>query len=411
MPVRPSTSDQTLATIFSREVNEEEDEVEACGTSRVDGTVRKVGDQLIRIRERRSPNGGTVDAAAAFAFRCNGNRHYTHLKKLTHRQLDNIVSRYDEEKLDVQTLMEDAERDDGPPDSGLPAPDKPGAFVMGRRNCLELVDPFSDALVLGDANLTFSLLLAEHRKSLCHVGRTVATTFEKLETLKERYTEIDDTIKKLEEMEAEVLHNVDCTRLAVDPRFKGMEGKFGAVYYNFPHAGVIQGFFDGHPYVRWRHANLMHLFFRSLISYTVPGGIVKVASNSRATGVRYSDIIEGARNSGFVHVETFPFLEWKLCKYGRSYGDRRDQNRRPEDGQVYNDQRAHSDMVYCFAYRPSGEEPAPVSVSMPPTKDEVFLAPNEGRLGRARDSDEQRKKNVDELYDLFLTYIQGIHVG
>ncbi|CAK0793996.1 unnamed protein product [Prorocentrum cordatum] len=140
--------------------------------------------------------------------------------------------------------MEDAERDDGPPDSGLPAPDKPGAFVMGRRNCLELVDPFSDALVLGDANLTFSLVLAEHRKSLCHVGRTVATTFEKLETLKERYPEIEDTIKKLEEMEAEVLHNVDCTRLAVDPRFKGMEGKFGAVYYNFPHAGVIQGFFD-----------------------------------------------------------------------------------------------------------------------------------------------------------------------
>ena len=28
----------------------------------------------------------------------------------------------------------------------------------------------------------------------------------------------------------------DC-RLAVDPRFKGMEKKFGAVYYNFPHAG------------------------------------------------------------------------------------------------------------------------------------------------------------------------------
>jgi len=26
-------------------------------------------------------------------------------------------------------------------------------------------------------------------------------------------------------------------RLAVDPRFKGMENKFGAVYYNFPHAG------------------------------------------------------------------------------------------------------------------------------------------------------------------------------
>ena len=29
-----------------------------------------------------------------------------------------------------------------------------------------------------------------------------------------------------------------------------MVKKFGAVYYNFPHAGVVQGFFDGHPFVR-----------------------------------------------------------------------------------------------------------------------------------------------------------------
>ena len=28
-----------------------------------------------------------------------------------------------------------------------------------------------------------------------------------------------------------------------------MENSFGAVYYNFPHAGVVQGFFDGHPFV------------------------------------------------------------------------------------------------------------------------------------------------------------------
>ena len=28
-----------------------------------------------------------------------------------------------------------------------------------------------------------------------------------------------------------------------------MQNSFGAVYYNFPHAGVVQGFFDGHPFV------------------------------------------------------------------------------------------------------------------------------------------------------------------
>lgn len=31
------------------------------------------------------------------------------------------------------------------------------------------------------------------------------------------------------------------------------QGSLGAVYYNFPHAGSVGGFFDGHPLVNWRH--------------------------------------------------------------------------------------------------------------------------------------------------------------
>merc|ERR1740129_1801295 len=213
-----------------------------------------------------------------------------------------------------------------------------GLLTMSRFNRLELIDPSADALVVGDANLTFSLLLAQHREGLGHVGRTVATTFEQIDTLRERYREIDDTVKILEEKSTEVLHNVDCTRLAVDPRFQGMEGKFGAVYYNFPHAGVIPGFYDGHPFVRWRHENLMLLFFRALRSFMKPGGCVKVASNSNATGVRYSDIITAGALSEFVHVETVPFLEWSLRGYRRSYGDRRDANRRPDQGEIYKSQ-------------------------------------------------------------------------
>merc|ERR1719433_2029625 len=119
------------------------------------------------------------------------------------------------------------------------APHKPGRFTCGRLHRLELIDPIADAFVAGDANLSFSLLLAEHREDLGHVGRIVATTFETIETLRERYAEIDDTVKRLEDFNAEVLHNVDCTRLAVDPRFVDMAGKFGAVYYNFPHAGAV----------------------------------------------------------------------------------------------------------------------------------------------------------------------------
>lgn len=38
-----------------------------------------------------------------------------------------------------------------------------------------------------------------------------------------------------------------------------------------------------------------HLFFRALRGFVKKGGIVKVASNAFATGVRFSDIIVGAR--------------------------------------------------------------------------------------------------------------------
>merc|ERR1712217_867082 len=158
----------------------------------------------------------------------------------------------------------------------------------------------------------------------------IATTFEELATLRERYKEIDSTVKALEEHYAEVFHGVDCTRIALDPRFKGMQGSFGACYYNFPHSGAIQGFFDGHPIVNWRHENLMRLFFRALRSFMKPGGIVKVASNMGAVGVRYSYIVGSAIENEFIHSETMMFLEWALHRYGRSYGDKRDVYKRPD---------------------------------------------------------------------------------
>merc|ERR1712039_13173 len=204
---------------------------------------------------------------------------------------------------------------------------------------------------------------------LGHVGRVIATTFEEIDTLKERYTEIEQSIKVLEDHFAEVYHGVDCTRIAVDPRFEGMEGQLGAVYYNFPHSGAIQGFFDSHPVVNWRHENLMRLFFRALRSFVKPGGVVKVASNAGAVGVRYSYIIGGAVENEFLHVETMPFLEWHLHRYGRSYGDRRDVYKRPDatNNQSYNAQNEFNDMVYCFIYRPTGEPLKKQTVRLPPT--------------------------------------------
>merc|ERR1712100_17276 len=122
--------------------------------------------------------------------------------------------------------------------------------------------------------------------------------------LKERYLEIEETLANITEKGGEVIHDVDCTRLGVDSRFAGMQERFGSVYYNFPHAGVCQGFMDGHPFVRWRHENLMHLFFRALRAFVKSGGSVKVSSNSSATGVRYSDIVGAARINEFTHIET-----------------------------------------------------------------------------------------------------------
>merc|ERR1712190_641629 len=101
------------------------------------------------------------------------------------------------------------------------------------------MSPHCDALILGDANLTFSLNVANHRKTLFHIGRTICTTFEQLGTLKERYPEIEETVQELTDLGAEVVHDVDCTRLITYDSFKGMEGEFGSVFYNFPHAGVV----------------------------------------------------------------------------------------------------------------------------------------------------------------------------
>ncbi|CAE7724277.1 unnamed protein product [Symbiodinium pilosum] len=371
----------------------------------------QVNEKLLFVREEKLCSKETVNVLQAWTGRWNLRDNDTQrLRSANHKNLRYVMKEYDgkrpiPELLDeaaAQVISEDSEQTEDA------MPESPGLFTLSRFNRLELIDSMADALVLGDANLTFSALLAEHREGLGHVGRVVATTFETIEILRERYAEIDQTVKSLEDKMSEVLHNVDATRLAVDPRFKGMEKKFGAVYYNFPHAGAIQGFFDGHPFVRWRHENLMHLFFRALRCFVKKGGVVKVASNCNATGVRYSDIILGAQQSEFAHVETFPFLEWQLRNYRRSYGDRRDKGRRPEDGKNYRAQRAERDMVYCFRYEPSGENPQKPTVREPPSKAQLMDA-REGRLQKMYGK--ERERRVQEIGELFKAYAAGVHVG
>mmetsp|Transcript_40819 Transcript_40819/g.89271 ORF Transcript_40819/g.89271 Transcript_40819/m.89271 type:complete len:550 (+) Transcript_40819:102-1751(+) len=368
---------------------------------------RYVGD----MRERKGPGGGPLDAVSTFKFRWKIDMEGEKLlRTLCHKDLRYVMANYDGNTplADVVAEAASVQPEDNSTENALP--EAPGAATMGRFGRLELIDPLADAAVFGDANLTFALKLAKHRKALGHVGRVIATTFEELDTLRERYKEIDESIATLEEHYAEVYHGVDCTRIALDPRFEGMEGSLGAVYYNFPHSGAIQGFFDGHPIVNWRHENLMRLFFRALRSFVKPGGVVKVSSNMGAVGVRYSYIVSSGIENEFMHSETIPFMDWHLHRYGRSYGDKRDAYKRPDakNNQSYNSQRAEADMVYCFTYTPSGDTLPKQTIRLPPSLKTLKACtdgPFKNLQGLAKES------LVKSLHKRFVTEISGTHVG
>jgi len=358
------------------------------------------------------PGGGPLDCVSTFRarFKLEPEKHKL-LLGLKHKELRHVLSTYDGGRR-LEDVIEESKAVEAPPDDeSLGAvPEGPGVKAVGRYHRLEIIDPTADSAVFGDANLTFAVALAKHRKGLGHVGRTIATTFEPLDTLRERYKEIDETIKVLEDHYADVYHSVDCTRIAVDHRFKGMEHSLGAVYYNFPHAGAVGGFFDGHPLVNWRHENLMRLFFRALRSFVKPGGVVKVSSNMGALGVRYSYIIGSALENEFIHVETIPFLEWHLHRYGRSYGDRRDSYKRPDakNNESYNSQRAEADMVYMFEYKPTGGVLPKQQFRLPPTLLTLEACPD----GPFQNLQGQSKKNLaKQLHHRFVKECSGIHVG
>jgi hypothetical protein len=364
-----------------------------------------------KLAEQKLGVGTKVDVVTAFKARWKLDAPSEKgLRELSHKDLRFVFDRYDS-LTPLDDVMTEAVDELPEDDTTIGAmPDGPGVKTVGRFNRLELIDPLADSAVFGDANLTFSVNLAVHRKDLGHVGRVIATTFEEVDTLRERYKEIDESIRFLEEHHAEVYHGVDCTRIAIDPRFEGMESTIGAVYYNFPHSGAIQGFFDSHPMVNWRHENLMRLFFRALRSFVKPGGSVKVSSNAGAVGVRYSYIIGGALENEFLHVETMPFLEWHLHRYGRSYGDRRDVYKRPDakNNQSYNAQNANTDMVYCFVYSPSGNALGKQQVRLPPTLKTLSQCVDGPFWGR---SPADKARLAKQLHERFMKEVTGTHVG
>lgn len=381
--------------------------------------MRSPGEQLARhlgdMREKELPGNMGIDPIAAFKFRFKVDiLTEKKIRALSAKDLRHVMEKYDGVGVGKKTMdMCIKEAAQIAPEEGRVGDNVVGflgPITVSRLHRLELIDPLADSAVFGDANLTFAMRLASHRKALGHAGRVIATTFEDLDTLRTRYKEIDQSIKTLEDHSAEVYHGVDCTRIAIDDRFQGLEESLGAVYYNFPHSGAIQGFFDGHPVVNWRHENLMRLFFRALRSFVKSGGFVKVSSNATAVGVRYSYIVASALENEFVHVETVPFTEWHLHRYGRSYGDKRDVYKRPDakNNQSYNAQAAEKDMVYCFCFKPSGNKIPPQTVRMPPTLETLCACPSGPFLNLQPVA---RQNLAKQLHQRFLTEISGVHVG
>lgn len=394
----------------------------------------QINNRAFQLREKMGPSGGALDPIEAFGYRWHLQETTDGmLRELPLAQLRHVLREYTGLR-SLEEVVEEA--DEGSHVDWFPVfatPGETGRNALMRALRQEAIDASADALVLGDANLSFSGLLSRHRKENGHPGRVVATTFESLEQLQERYVEINDTIQQLRRDGAEVLHGVDCTQIATNPKFLGFEESFGAVYYNFPHAGAVRGFFDAHPFVHWRHENLMHLLFRALRAFVRPGGSVKVSSNSGAMGVRYITIIRAAALNEFVHVATLPFQEWTLSQYNRSFGDKRDQHKRLEGTSSYTAQRAEKDMVYCFTYSPTGVQPPKCPIRRPPSCSDLFAATCACRCGficpsEMRDTEscrhhlkpsgphqtlegQERQAAVVALYKRFLSELSGQHIG
>merc|ERR1712151_1041545 len=104
-------------------------------------------------------------------------------------------------------------------------------------------------------------------------------------------------------------------------------------------------------------------------------------------------------------------LEWHLHRYGRSYGDRRDAYKRPDEknNQSYNAQAADRDMVYCFCYAPSGEPLKNEKIIVNPPNYKTIVSCQDGPFKNVAGTAKQNL--AQQLRKRFVTEASGIHVG
>lgn len=116
------------------------------------------------------------------------------MRPLSHKELRYVLEEFDGTRALEELLSEAASAEaDEAVASGTLA-EQPALQVLPRFSRLELIEPTAVAAIFGDANLSFAVKLARHREALGHVGKLIATTFETLDCLRERYKEKKGTL-------------------------------------------------------------------------------------------------------------------------------------------------------------------------------------------------------------------------
>ena len=91
-------------------------------------------------------------------------------------------------------------------------------------------------LLVGEGDFSFAMALASRRGS----RNLVATSFDSLHTVREKYPNSTATVRTLREAGVEVFGGVDCTRLGDHLEVVAPEGKkllWDRIAFNFPHVG------------------------------------------------------------------------------------------------------------------------------------------------------------------------------
>ncbi|KAI3799970.1 hypothetical protein L1987_35276 [Smallanthus sonchifolius] len=91
-------------------------------------------------------------------------------------------------------------------------------------------------LIVGDGDFSFSCSLARALKSGSNI---TATSYDSHGALLEKYKNANENLEILQGLGAQVMHDVDATKMQALPCFDNM--KFDVIFFNFPHSGFVKG--------------------------------------------------------------------------------------------------------------------------------------------------------------------------